>query len=164
MYPPQNQDIPGALCKGTFWVDDFAFPFEVEYDLYYPKNPWTLQWRGLNLYSRGPNPQNSHFWGVRILRVYSFLESTSFFCFAWIAPLAFFTQNAAFFNPSKRPIQQTTSNNQKQKQAAKANIDQQTRLGGFGVFFGIKLPPKSTNKTNDPSGGAEPIRYFSSCR
>ena len=35
----------------------------------YPKNPWTLQWRGLNLYSRGPGPQNSHFWGVRILRV-----------------------------------------------------------------------------------------------
>ena len=22
-----------------------------------PKNPWTLQWRGLNLYSRGPGPQ-----------------------------------------------------------------------------------------------------------
>ena len=33
----------------------------------HPKNPWTLQWRGLNLYSRGPGPQNSHFWGVRIL-------------------------------------------------------------------------------------------------
>ena len=24
----------------------------------YPKNPWTLQWKGLNLYSRGPGPQN----------------------------------------------------------------------------------------------------------
>ena len=34
-----------------------------------PKNPWTLQWKGLNLDSRGPGPQNSHFWGVRILRV-----------------------------------------------------------------------------------------------
>ena len=27
----------------------------------YPKNHWTLQWRGLNLYSRGPGPQSSHF-------------------------------------------------------------------------------------------------------
>ena len=36
----------------------------------YPKNPWTLQWKGLNLYRRGPDPQNSHFWGVRILRVW----------------------------------------------------------------------------------------------
>ena len=25
----------------------------------HPKNPWTLQWKGLNLYSRGPGPQNS---------------------------------------------------------------------------------------------------------
>ena len=25
-----------------------------------PKSPWTLQWRGLNLYSRGLGPQNSH--------------------------------------------------------------------------------------------------------
>ncbi len=39
------------------------------YNLYYPKNPWTLQWKGLNLYSRGPGPQNHHSWGVRILRV-----------------------------------------------------------------------------------------------
>ena len=35
----------------------------------HPKNPCTLEWKGLNLYSRGPGPQNSHFWGVRILRV-----------------------------------------------------------------------------------------------
>ena len=27
-----------------------------------------LQWRGLNLYSRGPGPRNNFFWGVRILR------------------------------------------------------------------------------------------------
>ena len=33
-----------------------------------PKNPWTLQWKGLNLYSKGPGSQHSHFWGVRILR------------------------------------------------------------------------------------------------
>ena len=26
-----------------------------------PKNPWTLHWRGLNLYSRGLVPQNRHF-------------------------------------------------------------------------------------------------------
>ena len=45
------------------------FQFFVGSHVYYPKNPWTLQWRGLNLYSRGPGPQNSHFWGVRILRV-----------------------------------------------------------------------------------------------
>ena len=36
--------------------------------IHHPKNPWTLQWKGLNLYSRGPGPRNSHFWGVRILR------------------------------------------------------------------------------------------------
>ena len=35
----------------------------------YPKNAWTLQWKGLNLYSRGPGPQNSHFGWVRILGV-----------------------------------------------------------------------------------------------
>ena len=34
-----------------------------------PKNPWTLQWKGLILYRRGPGPQNRYFWGVRILRV-----------------------------------------------------------------------------------------------
>ena len=33
-----------------------------------PKNPCTLGWKGLNLHSRGPGPQNSYFWGVRILR------------------------------------------------------------------------------------------------
>ena len=27
----------------------------------HPKNPWTLEWKGLNLYSRGPGPQISHF-------------------------------------------------------------------------------------------------------
>ena len=26
-----------------------------------PKDPWTLQWRGWNLYSRGPGSQNRHF-------------------------------------------------------------------------------------------------------
>ena len=25
------------------------------------KDHWTLQWKGLNLYSRGLGPQNSHF-------------------------------------------------------------------------------------------------------
>ena len=34
----------------------------------HPKDPWTLQWRGWNLYSRAPGSQNRHFWGVRILR------------------------------------------------------------------------------------------------
>ena len=41
----------------------------------HPKNPWTLQWKGLNLNSRGPGPQNSHFWGVRILRAVHFQPS-----------------------------------------------------------------------------------------
>ena len=39
---------------------------------HYPKDPGTLQWRGWNLYSRGPGSQNRHFWGVRILRVAEF--------------------------------------------------------------------------------------------
>ena len=38
---------------------------------YHPKDPWTLQWRGSNMYSRGPGSQNRHFWGVRILRAIS---------------------------------------------------------------------------------------------
>ena len=33
----------------------------------YPKNPWTLQWKGLNLYSRGQGPQNSFFEGSGFL-------------------------------------------------------------------------------------------------
>ena len=38
-----------------------------------PKNHWTLQWRDLNLYSRVFwGPQNSYFWGIRILRVLNF--------------------------------------------------------------------------------------------
>ena len=36
---------------------------------FYPKNHWTLQWMGLELYRRALGPQNNHFWGVRILRV-----------------------------------------------------------------------------------------------
>ena len=38
--------------------------------LCYPKNPWTLQWKGLNLYSRGQGPEKSHFWGVRSIMVH----------------------------------------------------------------------------------------------
>ena len=33
-----------------------------------PKNPWNLEWKGLNLYS-SPGPQNSYFLRVPILRV-----------------------------------------------------------------------------------------------
>ena len=41
--------------------------------MYIPKDPWTLQWRGWNLYSRGPGSQNRHFWGVGILRDYIYI-------------------------------------------------------------------------------------------
>lgn len=34
----------------------------------HPLDHWTLQWKALNLNSRGSGSQNSHFWGVRILR------------------------------------------------------------------------------------------------
>ena len=33
-----------------------------------PADHWTLQWKGLNLFSRGPGSQNSKFCGVKILR------------------------------------------------------------------------------------------------
>ena len=46
---------------------------------HFPKNPWTLQWKGLNLHSRGPGPQISHVWGVRILRVDGILIFWPFF-------------------------------------------------------------------------------------
>ena len=36
---------------------------------YLPKDHWTLQWKGLNLYSRGWVLKHSQFWGIRILRV-----------------------------------------------------------------------------------------------
>ena len=42
----------------------FVYQIRLITDCNNPKNPWTLQLRGLNLYSRGPGPQNSHFWGV----------------------------------------------------------------------------------------------------
>ena len=43
----------------------------------HPKNAWTLQWKGWNLYSRGPVPQNSRFWGVGLLscRIYFNLDN-----------------------------------------------------------------------------------------
>ena len=48
-------------CVHSKWIAAHSFC---------PKNHWTLQWRGLNLYNRGSGPQNCHFWGVRILRVH----------------------------------------------------------------------------------------------
>ena len=30
-------------------------------NIFHPKDPWTLQWRGWNLYSRGLGSQNRHF-------------------------------------------------------------------------------------------------------
>ena len=45
---------------GGDWHDWFLLEPNPEY--IYPKDPWTLQWRG-------ERTQNSHFWGVRILRV-----------------------------------------------------------------------------------------------
>ena len=38
-------------------------------NLTYPKDHWSLQRKGLNLYSKGRVLKNSQFWGVRILRV-----------------------------------------------------------------------------------------------
>ena len=53
------------------WYRDEIYPesqsSKTSHKINHPKNPWTLQWKGLNLYTRGPGPQNSHFWGVRIL-------------------------------------------------------------------------------------------------
>ena len=48
--------------KATAW-SDLSLPFGVRNmccSVFFlkPKNPWTLQWKGLNLYSRGPGPQN----------------------------------------------------------------------------------------------------------
>ena len=37
------------------------FSFQTTTEMFYPKDPWTLQWRGWNLYSRGPGSQNRHF-------------------------------------------------------------------------------------------------------
>ena len=56
--------LEGRCTYGT-WAPDRVW-WE---DLFNPKNPWTLQWRGWNLYDAGVwGPQNSQFWGVRILR------------------------------------------------------------------------------------------------
>ena len=58
----------GSVCLFCRTIRD---PVEVDTSdwSFFSKNPWTLQWKGLNLYSRGQGPQNSHSWGVRILRV-----------------------------------------------------------------------------------------------
>ena len=64
---PRRHTIPNPWCWVSAWIlgkNDGLFEKKQ-----YPKNPWTLQWKGLNLYSRGPGPENCHFWGVRILRV-----------------------------------------------------------------------------------------------
>ena len=55
-------DAPKTMPKtyGGDWHDWFLLEPNPEY--IYPKDPWTLQWRG-------ERTQNSHFWGVRILRV-----------------------------------------------------------------------------------------------
>ena len=60
----------------------------------YPKNPWTLQWKGLNLYSSNWGLQNSQFWGagiLRVLRLFSLGGKKStreffllVFCFRWL--------------------------------------------------------------------------------
>ena len=65
----QTSEAPGVDGKpsGKFplnrgrWLQELVFP----------KNPRTLQWKGLNLYSRGVFGSSKwrHFWGVRILRV-----------------------------------------------------------------------------------------------
>ena len=51
------------LGRGGLYIYIYLYIY-----MYIPKNPWTLQWKGLNLYRRGPGSQNSYFWGVRILR------------------------------------------------------------------------------------------------
>ena len=40
----------------------FRFAFQKKKSGFlHPKNAWTLQWKGWNLYGRGPVPQNSRF-------------------------------------------------------------------------------------------------------
>ena len=53
----------------TTWVDDFPFPsragnmWSVSIEgMYIPKDPWTLQWKGWNLYDAG----------VRVLKIGTF--------------------------------------------------------------------------------------------
>ena len=57
------------LCWWRAWL----LPGSFSRSMYFPKSHWTLEWRGLHL-RRGSGPQNSHFWGVRILRVVFFYE------------------------------------------------------------------------------------------
>ena len=55
----------GLSCKQIVsWNHQFG-----EGLLWYPKDHWALEWKGLNLYSWGLGPQNGQFWGVRIPRV-----------------------------------------------------------------------------------------------
>ncbi len=55
-------DFGGKFCRK--WWAAFVWFYT------WPKDHWTLQWKGLNLFIKGRGPQNSQFWRVRILRVY----------------------------------------------------------------------------------------------
>ena len=51
---------------GVLFGRDLSADFQGDFrkclkEFVHPKNHWTLQWKGLNLYIRGPGPQNSHF-------------------------------------------------------------------------------------------------------
>ena len=64
-YSEEKIVLEGPILQGIM----VKFP---QKDLTFPKDPWTLQRTGLNLYSRGPGSQNRHFGGVRILRFNQF--------------------------------------------------------------------------------------------
>ena len=61
-----------------FWFLTSWYRAPPQKTMCYPKDHWTLQWKGLNLYSRGRVLKIAQFWGVRILRDSSFLPTRPF--------------------------------------------------------------------------------------
>ena len=52
-------DISQLIDWGIFWKLKSSVFFLKKY--IHPKDPWTLQWKVLNLYTTGPGSQNRHF-------------------------------------------------------------------------------------------------------
>ena len=71
----RHSNQPGGLEESTPCLSEWAPRLKVcvvkvqnEGVCTIPKDHWTLQWKGLNLFLWGSGAQNSQFWGVRILR------------------------------------------------------------------------------------------------
>ena len=62
------------LVKPSLWWLDFSGQIRTNPEIIFPKNNWTLLWRGLTLYRRVLGSPNHQLWDPMILRVSDFGE------------------------------------------------------------------------------------------